>query len=960
MASPASTTQPRADAVAQLIFEPTSKPVGDAIFLFINSAGLPGELSDALRSLDLSESDILPDAKTLQAGYAIVASANRLICFVVTLGPRDTARGFRRNLRKALSDNRLARSLQLWIPLMGAGAGNLSLDESCIIVLEALKQTGWLVRENIRIIVASPPDARWSPPRHALDLLAPQPPVQKPSSPELQPPPAAPTLSAAARAALDLAAAMRPGHKASSISTTLLLFALAQSPEGPPALAGDPAASMFSGAIHALAARRFQDAWTHYFSDDFTVPKSVPPADQVRHTHNVVQVLQEAGSAARERGNGPIEVDDLIVSLLSNPAYHHFESLSRMGIEAAALLGAYRDALTGEIGKKLFSDVAEAEDKLGYDDYAAAIYEFLIDKSTQSPLSISIQAPWGAGKSSLMHQIRERLDPALERTSARRLSGLTYLGSQLKDVVEVLDGLRKAEPIPPSDPTRRWTVWFNAWKYDSTEQLWAGLVDAIVSQVSDRLSLVERELFLLRLQLSRIDGEVVRRKIYDRVVTLWWSRIRSWSIAGIGVVATLLGLQHSDSLFSPELASRLQWCGPTSIAVLAAYIVSMYFASRKKADAEPAAFSLAEYLQVPDYKLGVGSVHRVHKDLMRILSVMPRNEDEPYPLVIFIDDLDRCSPSKVASVVEGVSMFLASDEFQCMFVIGMDPQMIAAALEEAHAKVREQLPRYERTVPLGWRFMDKFIQLPFTIPPASPTSLKDYVRYVSDATPPSMPLPLHDEASARAFRDAAALMDSAAELRARPRPNGPSSGSAPIRPTPDEPAETARVTRAVQSFKESLDVGRIIEAAADATSGNPREIKRIANLARLYLRLRDARRKREATWRSPALRQYARWIVLTLRWPEVMRWLLWGADEATWTAEESAKPLPVRRLQIIESQGSLETAAEWATALASKLNLPAQQKGDWTQDPKLFEFFQMKRSSEVDQKLSAALLTGFW
>lgn len=57
-------------------------------------------------------------------------------------------------------------------------------------------------------------------------------------------------------------------------------------------------------------------------------------------------------------------------------------------------MGAYRDALTGEIGKKLFSDVAEAEDKLGYDDYAS--YDFLIDKSTQPPLSISIQAPWGA------------------------------------------------------------------------------------------------------------------------------------------------------------------------------------------------------------------------------------------------------------------------------------------------------------------------------------------------------------------------------------------------------------------------------------------------------------------------------------------------------------------------------------------------------------------------------------
>lgn len=69
--------------------------------------------------------------------------------------------------------------------------------------------------------------------------------------------------------------------------------------------------------------------------------------------------------------------------------------------------------------------------------------------------------------------------------------------------------------------------------------------------------------------------------------------------------------------------------------------------------------------------------------------------------MIFSDDLDRCSPGKVSSVVEGVSMLLATDEYSCMFVIGMDPQMVAAALEKAHEDVREKLPSYERAVPLG-------------------------------------------------------------------------------------------------------------------------------------------------------------------------------------------------------------------------------------------------------------------
>jgi hypothetical protein len=49
------------------------------------------------------------------------------------------------------------------------------------------------------------------------------------------------------------------------------------------------------------------------------------------------------------------------------------------------------------------------------------------------------------------------------------------------------------------------TVWFNAWKYQSTEQVWAGLADSIVTQVAARMDPVERELFFLELNLRRQD-----------------------------------------------------------------------------------------------------------------------------------------------------------------------------------------------------------------------------------------------------------------------------------------------------------------------------------------------------------------------------------------------------------------------------------------------------------------------
>jgi len=51
------------------------------------------------------------------------------------------------------------------------------------------------------------------------------------------------------------------------------------------------------------------------------------------------------------------------------------------------------------------------EDALEYFPYAYAIARFLTNPQTASPLAISIQAPWGGGKTSMMRMIQAQLDP---------------------------------------------------------------------------------------------------------------------------------------------------------------------------------------------------------------------------------------------------------------------------------------------------------------------------------------------------------------------------------------------------------------------------------------------------------------------------------------------------------------------------------------------------------------------
>jgi hypothetical protein len=292
-------------------------------------------------------------------------------------------------------------------------------------------------------------------------------------------------------------------------------------------------------------------------------------------------------------------------------------------------------------------------------------------------------------------------------------------------------------------------------------------------------------------------------------------------------------------------------------------------------------------------------------------------------------------------------MLLASDTYRCMFVIGMDPQMIAAALEKAHEDVRKQLPRYERSIPLGWRFMDKFIQLPFTIPPSTRQRLGDYVGWLGGASVTTTTVEQIGPQTASQIAQTILPEDTPARKSTVLDVEGKIGAKHGLDQLPEK-------------FVESRDVGEIIRKVANYTVGNPREVKRMVNLARLYLSLRNARRQDEA-WRSPDIDQYARWIALTLRWPDMMRWLQWGADEASWSSHDRASELVARRLCILETEAAGSASAKiWQKKLSGRLHVPTESEADWACDPKLFDFFKEEGGRELSKRLSAAAEQTFW
>ena len=92
-----------------------------------------------------------------------------------------------------------------------------------------------------------------------------------------------------------------------------------------------------------------------------------------------------------------------------------------------------------------------------------------------------------------------------------------------------------------------------------------------------------------------------------------------------------------------------------------------------------------------------------------------RNELGDHRVVIFIDDLDRCSPIKALEVLESIKLFLDIEGF--VFVIGLSHKTVTQLITQA----------YKLTGIKGDDYIKKIIQIPIKIPSWSKESMIDLI-----------------------------------------------------------------------------------------------------------------------------------------------------------------------------------------------------------------------------------------
>lgn len=424
--------------------------------------------------------------------------------------------------------------------------------------------------------------------------------------------------------------------------------------------------------------------------------------------------------------------------------------------------------------------------------------------------------------------------------------------------------------------------------------------------------------------------------VFERVAP--WLAI--WLVIGIvGLMVALfavvagnmfLGGGGGAALLFSAVMSAKQWKGAVA-----------------KVDTKPLEGKFTQYVRQPTYEGKLGFFHEIEMDVQRVFRLLVA---EGKPVVVFIDDLDRCSPGTVAQVIEAMNLFLSADFPDCYFVVGMDAQVVAASMEVAYENLDKKLKSVTRSYgSLGWYFMDKFIQLQFNIPNMTPDQRSTYLTKLFG-------------------RDAEKVEKiPAAELDSVEKQLEENLNSATLRPEelPQQAVELSKLrlqrpqawqrlshtlikTSAQQLSDDSPTLQKYLERYEPFLGVSPRGIKRFANLYRFYSLSQLSRQSQGLPACSPSA--LARWLVIMLRWPQVVRWIQWEGE-----AKLSAGTSALNKAEALEAQlVKTATHAAWLKYL-EKLD---PNHADWMSDKQFYEF--LKTPARPEERLSFAVQTGVW
>lgn len=546
------------------------------------------------------------------------------------------------------------------------------------------------------------------------------------------------------------------------------------------------------------------------------------------------------------------------------------ECLSRFGFLAAVTseiresidqLFRAEPATTPAVAEHLafHADGPALQDALGRRGFAAALATRLrriwhehVRSGQDSSFVVHLHGPWGSGKSSLLRMLSDTLkSPAGTTPSA---------GSSREEV-------RAAGP---------WVVVsFNAWQQSRVDPPWWALLESVYRQ----------SLSQLRTQAPVRAAVLWLRARSWRLVMLRGDIIAITAIAVLAVIAAYFVVRR----YEPQILAALPHVkiGDVSdgIAVVSALLSVFVLAGRSMVSSS--ARAAQTFLQTAGDPMARVSSH--FRAMARFVG---------RPVLVLVDDLDRCHSPYVVRLLEGIQTLFADG--RVVYVIAADREWLYSSFEQGYHPFLHALRSPGRG--LGSLFLEKVFQLSVSVPHLSP----DLQRVFWEG------LVLRPGASAgetfasierevrKEFADAQSESAVFAQLKAR--------GADPLR---QQMARQVAIERLADARVEASTT-HFLAPFAHLVEPNPRAMKRLLNA---YAVQRDLAILSGLVLENETLRkQLVLWTILCLRWPALERHFL---EKAAGLAGHDRTPNP-EIAQLLDS--SPVTAVLAGAAIGAKLD----------------------------------------
>ena len=570
-------------------------------------------------------------------------------------------------------------------------------------------------------------------------------------------------------------------------------------------------------------------------------------------------------------------------------------------------------------------DQAAVQDSLGFTPYVTAIGEFLTNAQTKPPLTMSIEGEWGSGKSSFMKQLQKEIELSQRKALEKKIDNfekwvrrglyrifydydinrsrykwlkikfflglwkiLNYVCLWIIDkILSLLIDIFKSVIFLLQRKPR--TVWFNAWRHDKAEALWAAFALEFIRQISTNRNLSDViptfighcKLFNSRFdlksgwldalrkftQLILVISAIALVVIFSVFQGNKWVDQLSTQVNNLNTVLEnkkdssklLPPYQGGQGGIKPQLKNSssnqggikpqnnpfskifgVAGIGGSSLVVLSLLKQLQKLVGDPKKE-------LTHYLNSPNYQGQIAFVEKFHSDFAKIVRAYCGN----HKVYVFIDDLDRCELAKSAELMQALNLMITDDP-SIIFLLGMDREKVAAGLA---VKQKDLLPylfsdgNIEETekeasrasikgLEYAYAFIEKFIQIPFVVPQPSIRNFDNFFK----ATPPKLSLISQGiNLYKKLTENFNTLRKNLKKLFIKKQPEQKPDLEKPLQapqqiisqPEKIKSQQSRRQKLKLAATEDSTTINRMTEMVASAMDYNPRRLKQFANLFRL-------------------------------------------------------------------------------------------------------------------------------